>query len=310
MLLDRLLERLSVYVDPFAVCSVSSGWSLELPGPPDVMLHFVLEGSGTLRLADGEEMPLYPYTLAVVPHGVAHSLVCGTDRAAEQTADSASSNRAGEDDDIARFVAGSLEETEFRVACGLIQVTYGDTLALFRYLPRTMAVDLSGFPQVRSAFEGILAEQSAGGPGSHAMTSALMNQCLVYLLRRLAQQVESSLSWLSALEDPGLGEALELMIEHPEHDHSVESLADTAMMSRSTFATRFRESFGLPPLAFLQELRLRRGAELLRRDDRLSIDQVARRVGFQSRSHFARSFKTQFGATPSAFRSSSEVLTR
>ena len=287
-------------VDPFAVCSVSSGWSLQLPGPPDVMLHFVLEGSGTLRLDDGEEMPLYPYTLAVVPHGVAHSLVCARDGGPEQVAHSG--KRSG--DELAQFVAGSLEDTEFRVACGLIQVTYGDTLALFRYLPKTMVVDLSGFPQVRSAFEGILAEQSAGGPGSHTMTTSLMNQCLVYLLRRLAQQVEPPLSWLSALEDPGLGEALELMIEHPEQDHSVESLADTAMMSRSTFATRFRESFGHPPLAFLQEVRLRRGAELLRRDDRLSIDQVAHRVGFASRSHFARSFKTQFGATPSAFRAS------
>ena len=306
MLLDRLLERLSVDVDPFAVCSVSSGWSLELPGPPDVMLHFVLEGSGTLRLADGEEMPLHPYTLAVVPHGVAHSLVCASDDRPEQVASIGKSN--GEH--IAQFVAGSVEETEFRVACGLIQVTYGDTLALFRYLPRTMAVDLSGFPQVRSAFEGILAEQSTDGPGSIAMTTALMNQCLVYLLRRLAQQVEPPLSWLSALEDPGLGEALELMIEHPEQDHTVESLAEAALMSRSTFAGRFRESFGHPPLMFLQELRLRRGAELLRRDDRLSIDQVAHRVGFQSRSHFARSFKTQFGETPSAFRTSATTLTR
>ncbi|MBT5772881.1 MAG: helix-turn-helix domain-containing protein, partial [Dehalococcoidia bacterium] len=130
----------------------------------------------------------------------------------------------------------------------------------------------------------------------------LMNQCLVYLLRRLAQQAEPPLSWLSALEDPGLGEALELMIEHPEQDHTVESLAEAAMMSRSTYASRFRESFGQTPLAFLQELRLRRGAELLRRDDGLSIDQVARRVGFQSRSHFTRSFKAQFGETPSAFR--------
>lgn len=306
MLLDRLLERLSVDVDPFAVCSVSSGWSLQLPGPPDVMLHFVLEGSGTLRLADGEEMPLYPYTLAVVPHGVVHSLDSGPNVAPDQVVRSGG-RAAGE---IAQFVAGSLEETDFRVACGLIQVTYGDTLALFRYLPRTMVVDLSGFPQVRAAFEGILAEQQAGGPGSHAMTSALMNQCLVYLLRRLAQQVEPPLSWLSALEDPGLGEALELMTEHPEWDHTVESLAETAMMSRSTFATRFREAFGHPPLAFLQELRLRRGAELLRRDDGLSIDQVAHRVGFASRSHFARSFKTQFGATPSEFRSSPEALTR
>jgi AraC-like DNA-binding protein len=301
MLLDRLLERLSVQVDPFAICSVSSGWRLQLPGPPDVMLHFVLEGSGVLRLGGGEEIPLYPYTLAVVPHGVVHSLESGAHVAPGHVVRSGA--RSGRD--VADFVAGSNEQADFRVACGLIEVTYGDTLALFRYLPRTMAIDLSASPNVRAAFEGILEEQSADGPGSQAMTSALMDQCLVYLLRRLSQQVDPPLSWLSAVEDPGLGDALESMIEHPDRDHSVESLAETAAMSRSTFATRFRETFGHPPLAFLQELRLRRAADLLRLDARLSVDQVAHRVGFSSRSHFARSFKAQFGETPSAFRVSS-----
>ena len=295
--MDRLLQRLSVEVEPFAVCSISSGWRLQLPGPPDVMLHFVLEGTGRLRLDDAEQMPLYPYTLAVVPHGVVHSLDSGT-----VTTDHVVRSGERAAGEVAQFVAGPVEETDFRVACGLIQVTYGDTLALFRYLPKTTVVDLSAFPQVRAAFESIMAEQQLGGPGSHAMTAALMNQCLVYLLRRLSQQVDPTLSWLAAVEDPDLSSALELMIEHPEQDHTVESLAKAAAMSRSTFAARFRESFGQTPLALLQEVRLRGGADLLRRDTRIPVDQVARRVGFASRSHFARSFKSHFGVTPSGFR--------
>ncbi|MDI1346211.1 MAG: hypothetical protein PSV22_19225, partial [Pseudolabrys sp.] len=54
MLVDRLLSNLSVRVEPFALCQLSSGWRLHMPGPPDVMLHYVLKGGGTVRRRGGE----------------------------------------------------------------------------------------------------------------------------------------------------------------------------------------------------------------------------------------------------------------
>ena len=46
MLLDKLLSNLAVHVEAFALCQLSKGWRLCLPGPPQVMLHFVLKGEG------------------------------------------------------------------------------------------------------------------------------------------------------------------------------------------------------------------------------------------------------------------------
>ncbi len=69
MLLDKLLTNLAVHVEPFARCMLSTGWRLALPGPPEVMLHFVLEGHGAIRGLDGKTDPIAPYWLAVVPAG-------------------------------------------------------------------------------------------------------------------------------------------------------------------------------------------------------------------------------------------------
>jgi transcriptional regulator GlxA family with amidase domain len=52
---------------------------------------------------------------------------------------------------------------------------------------------------------------------------------------------------------------------------------------------------------YLRDVRLRRAAQLLCRDD-LSVDEVATKVGFSSRSHFSHTFREHFGAAPMEFR--------
>ena len=100
---------------------------------------------------------------------------------------------------------------------------------------------------------------------------------------------------------------MDLIFERPEAAHTVDSLADVAIMSRSVFAERFHRAFGCSPIRFLHDVRLRRAADLLRQSRDLSINQVADRVGFRSRSHFSQAFKDHFGASPAAFRDGREL---
>ena len=52
----------------------------------------------------------------------------------------------------------------------------------------------------------------------------------------------------------------------------------------------------------VREVRLRSAAHLLDQPE-LSVDAIAGRVGFSSRSHFSKAFSEQFGSSPAAFRS-------
>ena len=186
-------------------------------------------------------------------------------------------------------------------ACGTVQVRYGDSLNLFDHLREIIAVDMSEVLQVPVAFQGILAEQSHPGPGSEAMSGALMSQCLVHLLRHLAQDDDYPLPWLAALDDTRLARAIDRILQDPARDHTVESLAAAASMSRSVFAERFTSAFGKPPVSLVNNLRMQRAAQLLQQGA-FPIDEVADRVGFSSRSHFSHAFKRHSGLSPAKFR--------
>jgi len=198
--------------------------------------------------------------------------------------------------------AGAPETAELVVACGLVSVRYGSSVGLFDHLRQVLAVDLSGHPGVAAAFRGILAEQSQAGPGSAVMTAALMTECMVQLFRSLATGSDQSLPWVTALEDPRLGRVIDRMLDKPEAIHTVESLAETASMSRSAFAEHFTAAFGRSPMSLLQHIRMQQAAHLLRQDARLSIDDVAARVGYSSRSHFSEAFRKHHGTAPTVFR--------
>lgn len=294
MLLDKLLSHLAVSVEPFALCILSSGWRLWLPGPPGTMLHFVIKGDGAVRGPRNDLRRIEALSLAVVPTGVRHALEAGGRVESELRIDAPPAGPP-----VHRIVAGSQDNPHLVIACGIVSVQYGQVLGLFDHLREVLSVDLSGTPSVRTAFESILDEQSHPGPGGGTMTAALMTQCMVHLLRQLS--TTDPLPWLSALQDKRLGRAIDAILEDPGVHHTVDSLADAAAMSRSVFSERFGAAFGRSPMALLNHVRMQRAAGLLR-ESRLSIDEIAQRVGFSSRSHFSSAFKKHHGSSPIAFR--------
>jgi len=294
VVLDKLLANLSVEVRPFALCLVSRGWRLRLPEPPVPLLHFVLRGEGTIRGDRAAPVPVQPSWLAVVPPGVPHAL--------EGRGPIEHEHRASPPQDVpvCQLAGGSDGDADLVVACGLVNVRYGRTIDLFAHVKDVLVSDLSSVPAVRTAFDGILSEQAGLAPGSVAMTNALMSQCLVHFFRHLMST--GSLPWLDALDDPRLGRAIDRMLEDPGGRHTVASLADSASMSRSAFADRFTSAFGQTPMMMLHHLRMQHAAHLLRQGDTLSLDQVAARAGYASRSHFSTAFRRHHGLSPADFR--------
>lgn len=124
--------------------------------------------------------------------------------------------------------------------------------------------------------------------------------------RRLPNEGLHALPWLTALKDRRLARAIDTILDGPADEHTVESLAEAASMSRSTFAERFSAAFGRAPMSFVHHIRMQRAVELLE-SEKLTIDEVAMRVGFASRSHFSRAFKKHTGATPDMFRRAAQT---
>lgn len=129
MLLDKLLSNLSVHVEPFALCMVSAGWRLHLPGPPGLLLHFVLEGDGVLYGPRSDAHSLARMHLALVPAGTKHTLESRGEIHDELRIDALPAGKQ-----VCRIVAGSAEQPDLVVGCGIVSVRYGPSLDLFDHL--------------------------------------------------------------------------------------------------------------------------------------------------------------------------------
>lgn len=296
MLLEKLFENLALKVDPFATCRLADGWRLRLPCRDWVTIHYILQGDGELKLGSGEVLALTSNALAVMPPGLTHAIQCGC--VSNET------GVEGQGDDSAplcELVAGPLDEVSLTVACGRVQVSYAGGMGLFDHLKEAIVLDFGDSPQMRDIFETLIDEYRQSGPACAAMMTALMNQCLIQVLRRASQQGDGALPWLSALDDPRLSRVIEIILNHPEQPYTLELLASVAHMSRSTFARHFEKCFGRTPMDYVRDIRLRRSAQLLQISG-LSIDDIASKVGYASRSHFPRAFHEQFGSSPMDFR--------
>jgi len=83
------------------------------------------------------------------------------------------------------------------------------------------------------------------------------------------------------------------------HRITLDHLARAVGLTRYFVLRAFRRATGIPPYAYLTQIRVERAKKLLRAE--LPIAAVARRVGFADQSHLTRHFKRLVGVTPGAF---------
>ena len=74
----------------------------------------------------------------------------------------------------------------------------------------------------------------------------------------------------------------------------LEDLEKLSSMSRSTLQRRFRSVTGVPPMVYLNRIRLRRAAELLLNTD-FRIKEIADQSGFFRTPYFFQSFRDCYG---------------
>jgi AraC family transcriptional activator of mtrCDE len=302
--LNELITLLEIRVLGLSECLVSQGFVLELDGNDAPGIHYILSGEGLLHIDGAETVPLTPHTLLIVPPrhplklevpaakaGIASIVVPGREH--KQVVDS-----------INRFRAGTSEPMTVMI-CGYFNAAFGASINLFETLstPIVEQFDASDRLDVylRTAFDELVAQEIGAG----AMSGALLKQVIVALVRRSLKTNALWLERFALLGDPQIARVFADMVARPAAPHSVASLADAAFLSRSAFMARFSAALGHSPMQVLRDIRMRQAAAQLRTGD-LSLDQVARNVGYASRGTFVRAFREVFGTGPAGYRSDAE----
>lgn len=126
---------------------------------------------------------------------------------------------------------------------------------------------------------------------------------LLYLLS--AQDEQRTEALLGPMLDRGVAQSLaeirRYMEEHLDEHLTIPALSRRACLSATTVKEGFRRLYGLPVHTWLRQRRMERAAELLHTTE-LSLEGVAKAVGYSSVSQFIAAFRQQYGLTPGQYR--------
>lgn len=299
--LEILMVTLEVNFVKLTECLVSPGWRLELGGYDEPGIHYNLAGTGRMVVGNRPPIILQPHTLVIVPAKEYFYIEAPVDQGSglpPRTLNGRTQVFAA--DALRRFVAGD-DAPQLILICGYFRASYGASVDLFATSSAPIVEQFDASDRLDQKLKAALAELVAQEVGMGAMTTSLMKLVLVTLLRRSLSSVKAWVERFSLFSDPHIARAFAAMAAQPGGDHSIDSLAKTAALSRSAFMARFTGLFGRAPMMILRDLRMRQAAVQLTAKQ-LSVEQIARNAGYASRNSFIRAFRKTYGRDPSGDR--------
>lgn len=262
--LDALLTHFSATADVFhtgVLCGVNA-----LAGDGDCgQLHLVRRGDVGVSHGGAELLHITRPSLLLYPRPMAH-----------------------------RFITDPAHGADF--ACAQLRFEGGAANPICAALPAFVCRPLDEIGGSHEALTLLFTEAFAANCGRRAMLNRLFEVVFIQVLRHLMEQGQTGAGMLAGLAHTRLRHALVAVHEAPRHDWTLDALAERAGMSRSVFATQFREAVGCTPGAYLQRWRVGLAQKALQQGRPLRW--IAEEVGYGSESALSRAFKAQCGQSP------------
>lgn len=285
-----------------------------MPGSEHVLAyHWIVKGDSWACMDGASPQPLHSGDIVLFPRDDRHVLASAPGlHAAPDDSDWHVSTRDAAKPIPLAYHRGVLEPGELPpstdahtvIICGFIACDLRPFNPLIAALPRLMhvpACDVSRWigPILQQAVE----ESRQRQPGSAAVLDRVSEMVFVDAVRRHLETYEraGNTGWLAALRDPHIGRAVTLLHGKLASAWTLEELGRQVGLSRSALHERFVHLLGQPPMQYLTQWRLQRGAALLR-DSNASVASIALEVGYESEAAFSRAFKRALGQPPATWR--------
>ena len=175
---------------------------------------------------------------------------------------------------------------------------------ILQALPSRFECPLSALKGVEGLLDLLFKEAFDTKPGRQEVLDRLFEVLLIDLLRVVIVEQENVSGLLRSLTHPQISKAVAAIHADPAHQWSLETLAELAGMSRSSFASTFKDEIGDSPGNYLSRWRITLSQALIREGVPLKL--VAERVGYVSQAGFLRAFKIQMGMSPTSWRNHQE----
>lgn len=288
---------------------LTAPWSVRVEAGSTITVGAMLRGDGWLLREWADPMPLETRDLVVLT-GQESALLASdpegsSDPACVLTADGVRDDASGrllggERLGLDASDGGPRPGTEHALLAGSFSTSGRIAERLLSALPPVLVV-----PRVQqrsTALDLLETELEHCEPGQQAVLDRLLDIVLIGALRDWFALPETSApAWYGAAGDPVVGPALSALHAEPAREWTVESLARRARVSRATFARRFAEVMGEPPISYLAGWRLCLAADLLQDGDD-TLESIARQVGYANAYAFSAAFTREYDVRPSRYR--------
>ena len=130
---------------------------------------------------------------------------------------------------------------------------------------------------------------------------ALYCQSLLAVNPNKNEQKEAE-EFLSEQDHKFMDKLLQLMEQQIGNGElTVDMLVKNFYMSRSSFFAKLKTLTGLSPIEFIQQMRVKRAAQLIE-EDQYSMSEIATMVGINDPHYFSRYFKKAYSMTPTEYK--------
>lgn len=198
---------------------------------------------------------------------------------------------------IHQFHNSPEEGSEF--TCATLNFDGGAFNPLVRALPPLIALPLSKVDGLEPALALLFSETDRVRCGQRLLADRLFEVVLIQLLRWLLDHpmdagVQPGL--ITGLSEPRLARALVAMHESPGAAWSLDQMAQCAGMSRTAFATSFKQIVGQTPADYLVDWRITLAQAGLRNGRPIKL--LADELGYANPSALSRAFASRAGLSP------------
>jgi AraC-like DNA-binding protein len=291
---DTYLRGISFRSEVYYRGQVCEDWFLDTSGTGHINVHVVCHGDCWFRLPGlAEPLQLQAGDVVVLPHDASHQLTSSPRLVAPYGKIS-----------MPHQTAHNPAAPGTALFCGYLIVDRSAYAHVFAMLPDYVVIrsrENNGASSLRALIDLLFAETQSDHLGSPAILDRLADALMFYVIRHSLMQGARPVGLVVGLADKQIRPALVALCDEPAHAWTLDSLAERAFMSRSSFAERFNTLVGRTPMEFLAEWRMQLARNWLGQD-RLSVAEVAARCGYQSEAAFSKAFKRVVGVGPGEFR--------
>ena len=282
---NDLLQLLRLHVDVYHNARVCGDWSLDEHQEGQTCFHLVTEGRCRLRMRGGTDTVLETGDLVLFPAELPHTLtpvgpVSGPHR------------------HIAYDEAGDLPGTG--LLCAEVRFQHKAAGWLLDALPEMLLLRRNDTDWLEPLTALIIQQSHANGAFNASTVDRLCELLFTLALDHYLTGQPQQAGLLSLYGHPRISRALKAVHRDPARNWSLEALASEAALSRTGFASTFRQLSDWTPAQYLTWWRMQLAWQALQ--DGESVTATAAAVGYRSQAAFSRAFQRCFATSASAVR--------